>query len=133
MNQNKHVHGSKKNSRISQDFRSYISQRSQKKESKGTNLRLLFRARGKKREKIEKEENRIRNRMQIRCGRLLQQFFFFIAARNTQHVRRRPPEENQGLHRAGHYFVLETKTNQAREGKTKFSLSLYLFLSLLSF
>jgi hypothetical protein len=53
----------------------------------------------------------------------------FIAARNTQHVRRRPPEENQGLHRAGHYFFLETKTNQAREGKTKFSLSLSISLA----
>jgi hypothetical protein len=63
---------------------------------------------------------------------LLQQKKTFIAARNTQHVRGRPPEENQGLHRAGHYFFLETKTNQAREGKKNFSLSLCLSLSLAS-
>jgi hypothetical protein len=60
---------------------------------------------------------------------LLQQKKTFIAARNTQHVRGRPPEENQGLHRAGHYFFQETKTNQAIEGKTKFSLCLSLSLA----
>jgi hypothetical protein len=60
---------------------------------------------------------------------LLQKKKTFIAAKNTQHVRGRPPEENQGLHRAGHYFFLETKTNQAREGKIKFSLSLFLSFS----
>lgn len=125
MNQNKHVHGSKKNSRISQDFRSYISQRSQKKESKGTNLRLLFRARDKKREKIEKEENRIRNRMQIRCGRLLQQFFFLL---------------QQGTHstsadglpkRTKDYIVLATisfwkqkQTKQEREKQNSLCLSI---------
>jgi hypothetical protein len=63
MNQKKHVHGSKKNSRISQNFRSYISQRSEKRESRGTNLRFLFRAREKREKKREKEENRNRNRM----------------------------------------------------------------------
>jgi hypothetical protein len=129
MNQKKHVHGSKKNSRISQDFRSYITQRSEKKESKGTNLRLLFRAR----EKREKREKKRRIEIVIGCKfgvedccskkkLLLQQGTHSTSA--------------DGLpKRTKDYIVLATisfwkqKTNQAREGKIKFSVSLSLSLA----
>ncbi len=134
MNQKRHVHGSKNTSRISQNFRSYISQRSEKKESRGTNLRLLFRAR----EKREKREKKRRIEIVIGCKfgvedccskkkLLLQQGTHSTSA--------------DGLpKRTKDYIVLATisfwkqKTNQAREGKKKIlSLSLFLFLSLLSF
>jgi hypothetical protein len=132
LNQKKHIHGSKKKSRISQDFRSYISHRSEKQESKGTNLILLFRAR----EKREKREKKRRIEIVIGCKfgvedccskkrLLLQQGTHSTSADGL------PKRTKDYIVLATISFWKQKQTKQEREKQNSPSLSL--FLSRLNF